>query len=243
MRKDHTAPLLWMPVWVWVFVGVLLLVLVLFYVLSVGRFHARSEWEELGIDPPVARHWGEDRNEEIIRFDLLVERDASIHRRGEVWQPEKLRAEAGRIADTARDPDDPSGGNPSRVVLNLLADSRCPWRGVREVLSACSDPDVRIYRIRWEVRDPEDEGDPVLLRELRFELPAGETGKPSIEVELVRTEGGDVEVNALLSPPVAQVDPELAEVRIDPDVPYGKVVQAVDRLIRDGVRVIRFTSP
>jgi biopolymer transport protein ExbD len=60
-----------------------------------------------------------------------------------------LKTKLYEIAETRRNPEDPSGANPSEVYVLIRCDRDIPWKEVQWVMQACADPRVRIYKLQF----------------------------------------------------------------------------------------------
>ena len=121
---------------------------------------------------PDSRASVEDKDdEEQVRMILNVikdigeprsqqERDQALadwpnHRRilikykGVEYDLKALKTKLYEIAETKRNPDDPSGANPSEVYVLIRCDRDIPWKEVQWVMQACADPRVRIYKLQF----------------------------------------------------------------------------------------------
>ena len=67
-----------------------------------------------------------------------------------------LKSHLWKIAETKRNPDDPSGANPSEVFVLVRCDREIPWKEVQWVMQACAHPDVRIYKLQFATAEHDE---------------------------------------------------------------------------------------
>jgi hypothetical protein len=233
MRTPPSTPLLWLPVWVALAVGVVALVALFLFVR--GTLWYPPEWRMLGIEPPSAVHVSELGCCDYPTRRLLVDRLGRVTLQGERIESEALFRRLWRFSERRRYPDDSSDWNPSGVSVRLTVDRSCPWEHAQRLIDICEHPDIRIYRLEWSVFR---EGETLFTEELHLRMPKGPSPSPAIRAEI-----GPGEDRFRLRILAADEENRLAEIRVHPDVPYGRVVEVVDRLIGDGVLTFRFVSP
>jgi hypothetical protein len=171
--------------------------------------------------------------------------------RGRTYEVRGLKEHLWKLAEVRRDPDHPSGANPSKIVVLLVAASERPWFEVETVLQVCADPDVRIYRVYWLARTPEG-----ALSVLPVPTPVGHPGGRSVEVDLLRDDGegstrvlvngrdlGKRGVAALREGRPKEDVAYPGVVAVSPSVPFGEVAETVDALRGLGVEEVVFTVP
>ena len=67
---------------------------------------------------------------------------------------DSLKLELGRMADRKRDLTHEA--QPSEIFVLIRCDQDIRWREVQWVMQACADPEVRIYKLQFATRRPDD---------------------------------------------------------------------------------------
>jgi biopolymer transport protein ExbD len=87
-----------------------------------------------------------------------TKREVEIKIKAQKYDLAALKAHLWKLAETKRNPDDPSGANPSEVYVLIRCDKDIPWKEVQWVMQACADPDVRIYKLQFATAEHDAEG-------------------------------------------------------------------------------------
>jgi biopolymer transport protein ExbD len=126
----------------------------------------QKELEDLVL--PDSRASVEDKDdEEEVRIIINIskknketyaqDREVDIKIKGQPYDLDSLKNHLWKIAETKRNPEDPSGANPSEVYVLVRCDRDIAWKEVQWVMQACAHPDVRIYKLQFATAEHETE--------------------------------------------------------------------------------------